>query len=225
MIRWAAVLVLLCLLPVAHAAPWMARVVSVHDGDTVTVLRNRQSIKIRLQAVDAPELDQPFGKQSRRALSALCFDRIARVYPESMDKYGRTLARLECNGIEANAEQLRRGWAWFYAQYSNDSELQSLETEARNARLGLWAYSHPQPPWEFRHGESESRQAVVPIRKWLRILRPQRYGSCGAKNHCSQMKSCTEAYHYLRDCGLAALDGNHDGIPCESLCSQNTGRR
>jgi hypothetical protein len=32
------------------------------------------------------------------------------------------------------------------------------------------------------------------------------------------MTSCEEARHYLKDCGLKRLDGDGDGVPCNSLC-------
>jgi hypothetical protein len=34
----------------------------------------------------------------------------------------------------------------------------------------------------------------------------------------SEMVSCAEARFYLKECGLARLDGDGDGVPCESLC-------
>ena len=50
-------------------------------------------------------------------------------------------------------------------------------------------------------------------------------GSCGAKSYCKEMKSCAEARHYLKDCGLAKLDKDGDGVPCESLCKRPKRRR
>lgn len=41
---------------------------------------------------------------------------------------------------------------------------------------------------------------------------------CGAKRVCRQMDSCAEANFYLNQCGLGRLDGDGDGIPCESIC-------
>ncbi|MBZ9648449.1 excalibur calcium-binding domain-containing protein [Sphingobium sp. 3R8] len=32
------------------------------------------------------------------------------------------------------------------------------------------------------------------------------------------MSSCEEAYHYLNECGVGRLDGDGDGVPCESIC-------
>lgn len=42
--------------------------------------------------------------------------------------------------------------------------------------------------------------------------------SCGDKYYCKEMSSCREAIHYLRNCGLSRLDGDNDGIPCETIC-------
>ncbi len=43
---------------------------------------------------------------------------------------------------------------------------------------------------------------------------------CGSKYYCKEMTSCEEAMHYLNDCGLTRLDGDGDGIPCESICQK-----
>lgn len=43
-------------------------------------------------------------------------------------------------------------------------------------------------------------------------------GQCGVKSYCKDMVSCEEAMFHLRECGLSRLDGDGDGIPCESLC-------
>lgn len=42
--------------------------------------------------------------------------------------------------------------------------------------------------------------------------------TCGKKRYCKQMSSCAEARFYLTKCGAKRLDGNRDGIPCNSLC-------
>jgi hypothetical protein len=42
--------------------------------------------------------------------------------------------------------------------------------------------------------------------------------TCAGKRTCGQMASCEEAKFYLEHCGRARLDGDKDGIPCESLC-------
>ena len=212
--RWLVGLLLALISGAAMAYAWSGQVVAIHDGDTLTVLRQGRAVKVRLHAIDAPEERQPFGQQSRKSLSRLCYGRYARIEPAGEDKYERTLARVSCGGVEANAEQLRRGMAWHYVKYSDDADLQRLEDQARRQRLGLWSASRQQPPWEFRHQEDD---AAGPAPK-----RPDRQPlptRCGAKRHCSQMTSCGEALYYLRRCRVQSLDGNRDGVPCESLCS------
>ena len=124
---------------------WSGRVVAIHDGDTLTILRYGRGVKVRLHAIDAPELSQAYGQRARQSLADLCFGRYVRVESVGQDRYGRTLAGVECGGLEANAEQLRRGMAWHYTQYSNDAELRAVEAEARRRRVGLWS-GNPEPP-------------------------------------------------------------------------------
>ena len=53
---------------------FQAKVVSVHDGDTITVLtENKTQLKIRIDSVDTPESGQPFGKRAKQALSESLF--------------------------------------------------------------------------------------------------------------------------------------------------------
>ena len=40
--------------------------------------------------------------------------------------------------------------------------------------------------------------------------------SCDGKIYCSEMTSCAEAEFYLRNCPGTRMDGDGDGVPCES---------
>lgn len=44
--------------------------------------------------------------------------------------------------------------------------------------------------------------------------------TCSGKTYCSEMNSCEEATFYLRNCPGTKIDGNHDGVPCESQWCQ-----
>lgn len=130
----------------------VGKVVGISDGDTLTVLDsgNRQ-YKIRLSAIDAPEKNQPFGVRSKQALSVLCYGKEAKVRPLKEDRYGRTVADVDCGGRNVNEEQIRAGMAWVYRKYAKGyGDLYRLEDEARLGRRGLWADLEPVPPWEFR---------------------------------------------------------------------------
>lgn len=133
----------------AHA-DFIGKVVGITDGDTLTILRDQEQVKVRLSEIDAPERRQPFGAKSKQSLSDLCFGKTATLDEGGQDRYGRTIARVHCDGIDANAEQVRRGMAWVYDRYVTDRELYKLQDEAQASGRGLWADAARVPPWEWR---------------------------------------------------------------------------
>jgi endonuclease YncB( thermonuclease family) len=145
-------LVLSCSALAEVTAEWReGLVVSVHDGDTLTVLIGKQQLKVRLAEVDAPELRQPFGQRSRQSLAAICFHETAKVELIARDRYGRSVGKVQCSGKDAGRHQVSSGMAWVYERYApKDSPLYGVQAEARSARLGLWADAEPIPPWEWR---------------------------------------------------------------------------
>jgi micrococcal nuclease len=133
------------------AEPLHLRVVGVHDGDTFTGLDDSETqFKIRLDAIDAPELGQPFGQASKKALSEKVFGKDVVVVPKTKDKYGRTVGHVMINGRDVNLEMLEEGMAWHYKHYDHNARLARAEEEARAAKKGLWADRDPVPPWEWR---------------------------------------------------------------------------
>ena len=107
------------------------RVVGVHDGDTIKLLMaGNQQVKIRLAQIDAPEIGQAFGQRSKQSLSDLVFNKPIEVKKETIDKYGRTVGTIFVDGIDVNAEMIRRGAAWVYRKYAKDQLLFQLETQA-----------------------------------------------------------------------------------------------
>ena len=136
----------------AIAASINGKVVGVSDGDTITVLSaQKQSVKVRLHGIDAPESKQAFGSRAKQELSALVFAKNVRVEIEDKDRYGRMVGRVFVGNIAVNVEMVRRGFAWWYRSYAKkDVALAAVEAEAKNARRGLWADKTPVPPWEFR---------------------------------------------------------------------------
>jgi micrococcal nuclease len=194
-----------------------ARVIAVLDGDTVLILHKAAGqypgglMKIRLAEIDAPEKDQAYGTVSRSSLVKMVWHRQVRVHPLAVDKYGRTVAQLEVNGLRVNEEMVRRGMAWEYSHYHSDRRYIALEKEARQAKRGLWAQRDPVPPWQWR--KQHAAETDIPL-----VLAPGDY-SCGSKHYCSQMRSCDEAHYYLTVCGVKALNPTGDGIPCDKLCA------
>lgn len=135
----------------AHAAePYTGHVVGIADGDTLTVLADNTPHKIRLAEIDAPEKKQAFGERAKQSLSDLCFDRQATVSPRVTDRYGRTVARVSCQGMDASLHQVQLGLAWAYTAYLTDPAIATAESAARDSGTGLWADADRVPPWLFR---------------------------------------------------------------------------
>ena len=128
-------------------------VVGVADGDTLTVLcEGSEKMKIRLSEIDAPEKRQPFGSRSKLSLSSMCLQKKAKIKPQTKDRYGRIVAGVICDGVDANEEQIKRGMAWVYDKYVKDQSLYSIQNKARASKKGLWADNKPIKPWEYRRG-------------------------------------------------------------------------
>lgn len=129
-------------------------VVAISDGDTLTVRCGEsgqyEQVKIRLAEIDAPEKKQSQGEASKRALSDLCFKQSALVTPETTDRYGRTVAHVQCQGKDSSKEQVRLGHAWVFDRYVKDRSLNELQRSAQASKLGLWSEANPVAPWEWR---------------------------------------------------------------------------
>lgn len=54
--------------------------------------------------------------------------------PQTTDRYGRTVARVECDGVDANAEQVRAGMASVFDRYMTDRSLYAVQDEVRAAK-------------------------------------------------------------------------------------------
>lgn len=151
------ILLLIFFSNIALAETITGKVVGVMDGDTFKILDNTNTqFKVRLSGIDAPEKKQAFYDASKQSLSKLIFDKQVKVDYKKYDRYGRIVGKVIIDGTDANLEQIKQGYAWFYKQYQNelvlDDRLNYLHAhEAAEAdRQGLWVDPKPIPPWEFR---------------------------------------------------------------------------
>ena len=145
-------LTLIAFITTAIAGTITGKVVSVADGDTITVLtEDNVQVKVRLAAIDAPEGGQEFGQKSRQALATMVAGRTVQVTEDGKDRYQRVIGWVRAGDIDANPEMVKQGWAWHFVQYSKDPGIGRLQDEAKAARRGIWsAPNPPMPPWEFR---------------------------------------------------------------------------
>lgn len=136
-------------------------VVAVADGDTLTVRDGPQVLHIRLAEIDAPERTQPYSQVARRQLDALCRNRAIEFKKVDVDRYGRTVAHVWCDGVHVNWRQVEDGLAWCFTKYLKSPDIcLPLERQARAERRGLWRQSDPLAPWEFRRQTAAKKEAV-----------------------------------------------------------------
>ena len=126
------------------------QVEKVIDGDTVYGSLNGKTYKLRLTEIDAPERNQPFGRQSKVFLRDLLKDGEFNADISGQDQYGRYLARLYDNGVDINRKMVSEGMAWVYDDYVTDKTFYQNQQEAQEQKKGLWSKRYPAPPWEWR---------------------------------------------------------------------------
>ena len=96
-----------------------------------------------LAEIDTPEKEQPFGQRSKESLADLCFRVMATIKPQTIDRYGRTVALVECRGKDANLEQVGAGMALAYTKYQTDHAVFRAELNVRRERVRLWRDAEP----------------------------------------------------------------------------------
>ena len=145
--------------PALSWADFGARVVTVHEGDRLTIHHEGRSETIYLKGIDCPELKQPYGKQAKHAIAAYVGNREVVVRALKRDRDGRATAEILLqDGRNVGHELLKEGLAWWQRSASNDASLEVLEELARASRKGLWADSNPVPPWKWKAPKKTSRK-------------------------------------------------------------------
>ena len=124
--------------------------IRVVDGDTIRAEAKGREIKIRLVEIDAPEINQPFGAQSKNFLNKLLYEKDVTLIAQGEDRYGRVLGEIYANGESANALMIKSGFAWVYDRYVKDSSLYKYQDQAKAENLGLWQAENPIAPWVWR---------------------------------------------------------------------------
>ena len=121
-------------------SPWVwAQVQHVTDGDTVWVIPQgaREPVKIRLQGLDAPEMCQFWGPQSRVALMGLLpLGRWVMVHRQATDVYGREVAEVYAQGVNVAAWMILNGHAW---ADERQARWLALQRQAQWAHRGLFS--------------------------------------------------------------------------------------
>lgn len=161
------ILIVLTMPNLTRAADLKVKVVSIHDGDTLTAvgMADKARYKIRLLGVDAPEVD--FDEKSQGEIALRARDQLRLLAPEGseisiddnfsqIDKHGRVLGRLLKNDVDINREMIRLGWGVIYFIYPFDKRIVSdyikSAKEAHDDRRGIFSSEHQntEMPYLFR---------------------------------------------------------------------------
>ena len=127
------------------------RVISVSDGDTITIMMNGEKQKIRLYGIDTPEINQSFGTEAKQFLSDQILNKEVEIEVKDTDRYKRLVAVVYLNNKSMNELLLKEGWAWWYEAYAKkECKYKELQEEAQRRKRGMWRNKGNIPPWEFR---------------------------------------------------------------------------
>jgi endonuclease YncB( thermonuclease family) len=186
-------------------------VISVGDGDTISVTQGTTRIKVRLACIDAPETSQkPHGMAARRALHDLLpIGSQVTLRTKATDRYGRSVAEVFKGSTNINQTMVGSGSAFVYWQYISGCDRQTysrLENEARLKALGVWGMSGGiQRPWVYRRSKRAGSSASSSSN-----------ASSSGRYRCKEIGSWSRAQELLRQ-GHNYLDRDGDGEACESL--------
>jgi endonuclease YncB( thermonuclease family) len=192
-------------------------VLSIGDGDTLTVSIGSVRRTIRLACIDAPETAQkPYGMAARQKLLALApVGSVVSLQTKTTDRYGRTVAEVYRNGRSVNLTMVSSGEAFAYRQYLSGCDQAAYlgaEASAQRQRLGVWAVPGGiEKPWDFRRGRRARRLPPTGGAASTPAAAP-----AGPRLTCHQIGSYVRAQELLRQ-GYSHLDGDGDGVACESL--------
>lgn len=141
----------------------ICRGTKISDGDTITADCDGEVLKIRFCGIDAPEKKQPLGQESKALMTKLIEGRDLIIRPLEKDRYDRTVAEVQAKTDRTdargavydlvNAEMVKAGMAYHYAQYSKNCPSRNLIVEAeaiaQKNKIGVWSGDY-QKPWEYR---------------------------------------------------------------------------
>ena len=184
-------------------------VLSIGDGDTISVTEKNQRIKVRLACIDAPETSQtPYGMEARKALQGLLpIGSEVTLKIKATDRYGRSVAEVLKGRTNINQSLVGSGNAFVYWQYISGCDRQTysrLENNARLRKFGVWAVPDGiQRPWDYRRSRKAGNASTT-------------NESNSGRYRCKEIGSWSRAQDLLKQ-GHTYLDRDGDGEACESL--------
>lgn len=207
------------------------QVVEVVDGDTIKVSKDGRVEKVRLIGINTPETKDPsepvqcFGREASDKAHELLDGKQVELELDpsqgSLDAYGRTLAYVHVAGIFLNEVLLEQGYAHEYTfdqPYRYQAQFRTAEASARAASLGLWASTTCNGNTTVAATGSEPPTPAPASQRATQAPAPNT--STGDLD-CADFTTQAEAQTVLEQdpSDPNGLDGDSDGIACESLPS------
>ena len=121
------------------ATEFTGQVVGVIDGNTLKFKHNGTEDQIRLYGIESPELNQKFGQEARQANTDWAMGRVVTVKAWGLDNVGRVIGIVILpDGNNLNHQLVKQGFARWDRRFPQETELEELETQARDAKRGMW---------------------------------------------------------------------------------------
>ncbi len=187
------------------------------DGDTLHI----DDTRIRLYGIDAPESGQSCrtsdgqmyrcGQRATQVIAGFISQKTISCDQRDIDQYGRSVAVCGADGVDLGKWLVQNGWAVAYRRFSTDYVV--AESIARSANLGIWAGTFIQPE-DWRQGERLDGPPSSDRRP------EQKRNLIAPDKDCRDFATQLLAQTFFRDSGPGdphRLDGDNDGIACESL--------
>jgi micrococcal nuclease len=143
------------------------------------------------------------------------------------DNHERSVAEIYKGNNLVNLWMVQEGRAVVYPKYlhncpENAERLQQAESKARQKRLGFWNQAQPIMPWDWRAGARSSNPNSTASSRSSRPVQSNRNNLPTCVNsdcNCADFRTQAEAQQVLNSFPGDAhrLDGDKDGIACESL--------
>ena len=123
----------------------------ISDGDTFVLRTDSGRYRIRLYAIDAPELKQDFGTESKEYLQYLIANDSVFVNVADIDRYDRIIGSVSTRQYtDISLQMICSGMAWHYLYFDKTKQYIDAEKMARKKKLGLWVDDAPINPYIFR---------------------------------------------------------------------------
>ncbi len=127
------------------------QILKVKDGDTFDYLDCNGVIHtVRLAGIDTPEKGQPFANKAKEKLSSLLHSGKITLLRTGSGNHKRLAMEVFVDGIDVNLELVKSGFAWREPRFDKAGKYIQAETDAKNAKIGLWSDPTSVAPWEYR---------------------------------------------------------------------------